>query len=324
VIPDDIRKQLPMLASQSKAVHPDLEIAVSNLVSAGTFTFDIKLDGVRAVIAIDNGEVTITNRLGRDTRFRYPELVDALGMAYPNKRIVLDGEIVVLNPDGTPNFALAHRRDAQENALTAKTLSVATPATFIAFDILFYEGDDFRRHPYTARNALLRKLVTTSPRLHVITSSPDGQKMWAFVKKHKLEGLIAKKLTSTYVPGRSSAWIKLKPVRSVSAIVSGTDQGEGARASTFGALHLVLLDENNLMVSIGKVGSGFDNKDLALVVQHITDPAASPLIVEVEYQDVSADKKLRFPVYKGIRNDVGLLDCTLDQLDYATPKTYLH
>ena len=324
MIPADIRSQMSMLASQSKQIHPDLEIALSNLVNAQTFFFDLKIDGIRCKALIDDGVVTLINRVERDITFRYPELVAALSMVYANVSIVLDGEIAVLNPDGTPNFALVHRRDAQENAKAAHVLATRHPVTFMVFDLLFYQGDDMRRHPYAARNALVQKFVVPGPNLKIVPSSRDGAKMWAFVKEHKLEGLIAKRSSSLYVAGRSSAWIKLKPVRSVSAIVSGTDEGEGARASTFGALHLVLLDENNVMVSIGKVGSGFDQRDLALVVDHITDPTKPPLIVEVEFQDVSADKKLRFPVFKGIRGDVALLDCTMDQLDYATPKTYLH
>lgn len=312
-----------MLASQSKRLHSDLDIAVSNLITAGTFSFDLKIDGIRCKALIDNGKVTLINRVERDITFRYPELVAALSATYPETRIVLDGEIAVLHPDGTANFAEAHRRDAQENPQAALALSVKTPATFMVFDILFYQGDDLRQHPYGARNALLKKFTITGPNVRLVPSSRDGAAMWAFVKEHKLEGLIAKLLTSRYVAGRSSAWIKLKPVRSVSAIVSGTDQGEGARASTFGALHLVLLAEDNTLVSIGKVGSGFDNKDLVLVLDRISD-TSRPLVVEVEFQDVSPDKKLRFPVFKGIRDDKSLLDCTLDQLDSIAPKSFVH
>ena len=138
--------------------------------------------------------------------------------------------------------------------------------------------------------------------------------MWAFVKQVGMEGLIAKKATAPYAGGRSSSWVKLKPIRSLTAIVTGSEPGKNARAATFGNLTLALLNEEMKLVPIGSVGSGFTEAALQAMTNLLQNPAA-PILVEVEYQEVSPAKQLRFPVFKGVRTDVQLTDCTTNQLD---------
>ena len=320
MIPADIREQAPMLAQQSKKIDPDLDVAVAKLTSLGYF-FDLKWDGIRCIAYVENGKAQLRNRRGRDITFRYPEIVSSLeysyGLVNGGLEFVLDGEIVVLGADGYPDFPAIHTRDAQEDPAKAMALSKRTPAVFMAFDVLWYGGDDFRKMPYVARRLLLGTLLgdNLADSLRATLCSLDGPTMWAFVKEHKLEGLIAKRSASLYTPGRSDAWIKLKPVRTLSALVTGYTPGEGARAATFGALNLVLLDDDGTMIPIGDVGSGFTQASITEVLNKIV--ALEVLIVEVEFQDVSPSGQLRFPVFKGIRTDQEILDCSIDQLDHV-------
>jgi bifunctional non-homologous end joining protein LigD len=317
MIPQALRDQPAMLADQSKNVAPLVGDALKILVDRGEHFFDIKWDGIRCLAYVEYGAVTLINRRKVDITYRYPDLVAALSeMFESNRMVVLDGEIICLK-DGLPDFARAHKRDAQANAGAAAALAAAYPATYMAFDLLYHDGDDLRHMPYAARRAMLKTLAEGSGHDQVqwSRSEQDGEAMWNFVTTVGLEGLIAKHKTAAYRAGRGSAWIKLKPTRSLSALVSGYDQGKGHRTSTFGNLHLVLLDDQQQFQPIGKVGSGFTEADLKMLLPRLQNPdPANPLIVEVEYQEVSPAQQLRFPVYKGVRTDVGLLDCKTSQL----------
>lgn len=318
MIPQALYDQSAMLAAQSKTIAPLVDDALAALCTAGLYMYDIKWDGIRCLAYVTDDVVQLINRNDVDITYRYPELVEALGKAFTGRSVVLDGEIICLK-DGLPAFDRAHRRDAQASGPSASMVA-AMPATLMTFDLLYNDGDDLRLMPYLGRRALLQAEAATftamglSETLQWSRSEADGAAMWKFIRDLRLEGLIAKLKTAPYRAGRGPAWIKLKPTLSLSALVCGYDAGKGARASTFGNLHLCLLDDQQALTRIGKVGTGFSDADLAMILPMLTNPQG-PLIVEVEYQMVSTARQLRFPVWKGIRTDVTLTDCTTAQLD---------
>ena len=165
--------------------------------------------------------------------------------------------------------------------------------------------------PLHERLALLEDLLEDGPLIRRSITSDQGLALWAQVVELELEGLIAKRVDSRYVPGRSTSWRKFKLTRRLSAAVRGCTQGTGSRATTFGALQLVLFDGKR-PVEIGEVGSGFS--ELMLVECRRRLAAGEPFVVEVEYAGVSQEHKLRHPVFKGVRDDVVLADCTIAQL----------
>jgi bifunctional non-homologous end joining protein LigD len=318
VIPQPLREQVAQLAQPSKDIAPTADEALIALDDVGSWWFDIKWDGIRCLAYVEDGEVQLINRRQRDITFRYPDIVEALAKAYAGTSVVLDGEIVAFDAEGNVDFPAMHRRDAQENERSASILAEKCPATYVAFDILFGQGHDYRGLPYAARRGLLvtesARLEAVPERLQVSPSGKDGLAMWAMVLERRLEGLIAKAHNSMYRGGRSSNWVKIKPVKSVTAIVSGYDYGDkdSKFEHTMGALHLALLNDATEFVPIGKVGTGFTEADRdwfrdALDAQNV-------LLVEVEYQEVSPNLQLRFPSYKGVRTDVDLLSATMEQL----------
>lgn len=327
MIPDDLATQASMLAHPHKNVAPTVEDALKHLITRGDQYFDIKWDGVRSFVEISDGKVRFRNRRNADITYRYPDLIVPIKELYGSRTIVLDGEVIVYGADGRPDFAGIHRRDAQQNPKSAAALVASLPATFVAFDILYADETDYRRMPYAARRGLLStearetfSRCSEPNRLAISQASKDGQVMWDLITEHRLEGLIAKAASGPYVGGRSASWIKLKPTRMVSALVSGVDAGKGWREDTFGALHLCLLNERSELVPIGKVGTGFKQADLDIVqaaINEVTAGTREMLVVDVEYQDATNAGQLRFPSFRGIRMDVPITDCTLDQLDLA-------
>lgn len=293
----------------------------------GTHYFDLKIDGVRDVIAINKGVVRIQNRNGVDTTDRYPDIVEACIEKFGTDcQVVLDGEMVV-KVDGRPDFKATSQRDRCSGGAKIAARSKSMPATFIAFDLLYLNGVDFRNEPFSKRKEqldLFLDLYSIYPNTHATiepnVGSMDGHKMMDLVREHHLEGVIAKRLDSRYKAGKGSDWLKIKPTFMLSAVVTGYTAGEGARASTFGALSLALY-QDGVLVPVGEVGTGFKQNDLVEIQNLLAtlapyDPTASyALVVEVEYQEFTVDGSLRFPVYRGIRSDVPPKDCIYAQTD---------
>lgn len=276
------------------------------------YLFDLKIDGVRCLATVEDGQVTLVSRAGVTFTYQYPDVVAAL-RTLPPGRWVLDGEIAVSDERGLPSWPLTAKRNSQVRNTSGWAAKL--PATYHVFDLLEHDGQDLRPWALGNRRHVLREaLAEVDPGVRAVLSSYDGQAMWQVVVEHHLEGVVAKRPGSPYRNGRSSDWVKIKRTQTVTCLVGGYDPGEGHRADTFGALHLYLISHEGLLVQVGKVGSGFSNREVDQVMHALHH---TPLVVEVEYLDVSPDGLLRQPVFQRIRSDVTVADCTLDQLKHA-------
>lgn len=309
---------------------PATDNTIATLMAEDQWYFDLKIDGVRCVAAINRGKVTLTNRNGVDISYRYPEICAALIEKFgTDARLILDGEAVVFGPDGKPSFKLTSKRDRQQKAHIIQSLSQTMPATLVAFDILYREALDLRGETYATRKSALEFVMQDTPghpRIQPNVGSSDGHKMLALVREHALEGLIAKRMKSRYQAGRRSDWLKIKPTQTISCRVIGITEGTGARGDTFGALKLALMHEGEI-IPCGEVGTGFKQADLQEIVdqyvQYLGPPGRVPMIkthfvVEVEFQEFTPDGALRFPVFRGIRTDVGVDECYYAQVQQHT------
>jgi bifunctional non-homologous end joining protein LigD len=306
---------------------PAEDSTITRLINEGGWVFDLKIDGIRCVAAINSGKVTLTNRNSVDITYRYPEICEALLKKFgTDAKLVLDGEVVVFH-EGKPSFKHTSKRDRQQKPAVIKSLSETMPATMVVFDLLYADAD-LRTMPYEERKLRLDATLNIGdnhPRVQPNVSSPDGHKMLSLVREHGLEGLVAKRLNSRYQAGRRSDWLKIKPTQTVSCIVVGATQGTGARGSTFGALSLELI-KNGERVSVGEVGTGFKQVDLQEILDtyiHFRSTSGfatnvpqihTPFVVEVEFQEMTVDGKLRFPVFRGIRTDVEIDTCYYEQV----------
>lgn len=305
----------PMLAVPHKDVCGDVTPteALNSLHTTGEYLFDLKWDGVRCLAGVYAGQVLLINRNGKDITYRYPDVAAALNERWPDDVLMLDGEIVVFDDQGKPDFGLVARRDRVGSEAKAVQAAKRLPATFVAFDILQHGTTDLTGTSLLGRRALLEHHVERGPGISVSPVSQDGLTMWQFCLENGLEGLIAKKLGDPYYGGRNQTWVKVKKTHRVSCIVTGMEEGNGKASGMMGKLHLAVYDEQGEPVTIGKVGTGFSDADRKAwwTNKHW---AAGRLVIEVEYANVTTDGILRFPSYKGERLDLDPSDCTIEQL----------
>jgi bifunctional non-homologous end joining protein LigD len=197
--------QAPMLAMPSRTVAPTPESTVAKLHARGDYLWQPKWDGIRAFAYVQDGTARLINSLGVDISDRYPDVIAALADAYPaTESRVFDGELLVFH-DGRPGLARVHRRNAQSNARRIHYLTQSDPATFMAFDLLYADGQDIRHDPLTARLSLLSKMVDDGDHLMISPTSDNGPRLWQIVIEHHLEGVVAKHQRSKYTGRRDPA-----------------------------------------------------------------------------------------------------------------------
>jgi len=265
--------------------------------SLGTgWVFEPKYDGIRCISA--NGR--LYSRSGQDISRRFPEI------QAPANRI-FDGEIVML-VDGVPSFQKVSKR-------TAANARHQEPARFMVFDMLEVSGLDLTPYRQIERRNILAETFLPDNCDMAIWSN-HGPSMWDTMMTFGMEGVMAKHDNAKYLPGRRSPmWRKYKKSMRLSCIVTGVERGSGSRAKTFGALFLSVLDPSGDLVDIGKVGSGFSQSQLSSLTARIND--GDVVLVDVECQELTNDRKLRFPVFAGVRDDLSVLDCTISQVASA-------
>ena len=289
----------PMLAIASTGASGRPAVSIEQLV--GTHQFDLKSDGVRCWA--EGGE--LFNRHGVKISHKYPEIVAALAASAPYER--LDGELVAR--DGS--FETALTRDKQERPRAIAAMVKSHPMQYVVFDV---PSDRLMPTPWwRRREALLHWSQDIDPRISVSPTS-DQPDFIERVAALGMEGVIAKRITARYQPGKRSAdWVKFKNTQRISCLVRGYQPGSGHRAH-FGNMQLALIDErlDPPFVDVGSVGSGFTERDTHMLKTRLD--AGEVLVVEIECLNVTSGNQLRFPVYRGIRTDVQVTDCTIAQL----------
>ncbi|WP_314674862.1 non-homologous end-joining DNA ligase [uncultured Rhodococcus sp.] len=304
-------------------------LAVYSLVQLRAF--ESKWDGVRAIATTGTKPPALWSRNGNNFSASFPEIVDALSAVLDHRETVLDGEIVALGPDGVPSFSRLQRRmhvlkptaQLRNDALT----------TYYVFDVLDIDGTSTTDLPYLERREALANLNLEHPRIKVPPHwlNVDGPTMLEVARKHHLEGIVAKSITSTYQPGkRSPSWLKTPLRANTEGIICGFVPGSGNAAGGIGSLILGAHDDTGSLVYIGNVGTGFSSRqrrelrEQLIDIERPTSPFASappraitreahwsePLLVcDVEYREYTGGG-LRHPAFKGMR-----IDKTADDVD---------
>jgi bifunctional non-homologous end joining protein LigD len=299
----------PMLATMAKLPRDE-----------AAWGFEVKWDGIRSLVYVSGGRVRVEARSGRDVSARYPELRE-LGRAMGTTPAVLDGEIVALDASGRPSFERLQRRMHVESESAIRRLRRDVPVAYAIFDLLWLDGHSTLSLPYAERRRLLESLELRGPSWHTPAyHAGEGAALLDATRAQGLEGVVAKRLDSTYEPGvRSRCWLKVKNHLSQDFVIGGYLPGEGARAR-LGAL-LVGIYEGERLVFAGRVGTGFTEAELTrlfrlLEARRRPDSPFDPkppmreaifvepdLVAEVAFTEWTGAGILRHPAYKGLRDD---------------------
>ena len=292
----------------------------------GDWLYELKFDGIRAIAVKHGNKVSLISRNGNKLDARFPEIRDAV-KNLPVDECVLDGEVVALDEQGRSSFQLLQALEIERRK---------APLRFYVFDLLQLERKSLLDLPIEERKHLLAKLCENigDPIRYSGEISGDVKSLLVEVRRRDLEGLIGKKRSSKYEPGRrSGAWIKLKTLNEQEFVIGGYTPPSGSRKH-FGAI-LVGYYENGKLRFAGKVGSGFTEQTLASLhrkflaeerndcpfvdlpskqggewVQGITPSMMKKMhwvnpkfVVEIKFAEWTRDGKLRQPVFLGVRED---------------------
>jgi bifunctional non-homologous end joining protein LigD len=292
----------PMLASSSEALP----------VGEG-WSYEPKWDGYRAIVTVSGGEARLRSRNGNDLTERFRELARAIPLAVRSADAVLDGEVCALDEGGLSRFSLLQEGSGK--------------LVLVAFDVLEIDSESLLDEPLRERRERLARLVDVSR--GVILVSPafdDGDALLAAASAQGLEGVVAKRLDSSYQPGRRSIdWHKVKVRASQEVVVAGYTKGQGRRSGGFGALVVGVRDAGGLRWA-GNVGTGFSDAEISRL-RTIMKPLERPdspfvetprmprvrrsdvvwvdpkLVAEVEFVEWTHEGRLRAPVYVALRED---------------------
>jgi bifunctional non-homologous end joining protein LigD len=295
------------------------------------WAYETKWDGMRAIAIIDRDGLKLMSRNDRDVSVSFPELApiaEATGVT----QLVLDGEIVALGSDGRPSFGRLQRRMHVSNVGEASELSRSDPVIYIVFDLLYLDNQSALDLPYHERRELLDGLGLADARWPVppyfAGGGPDALQA---SKELHLEGIVAKRLDSSYRPGqRSPNWRKIKNIRTQEVVIGGWKPGSGNRATTIGSLLLGIPSMTGLTY-VGKVGTGFTMTALESLQRQLRQSSTSPfentltraeakdarwvtpsVVGEVAFSDWTDDARLRHPVWRGLRPDKARDDVVIE------------
>jgi bifunctional non-homologous end joining protein LigD len=298
--------------------------------SGKDWLFEIKYDGVRVLAERDGDKVELYGRSGENISPRYPDLVQAVrALAIP--RFVLDGEIVAPNESGQPSFQRLQKRMLLKRPREIEAAVRNVPVNAIFFDVLALMDHDLRRLPLLERKELLFEVV---PPLGAARYSDHvlelGEAFYEAASDHHLEGIMAKRIKSAYVPRRTGDWVKLKCQKRQEFVIGGYTEPQGSRGH-FGAL-LVGLYRGKDFVYVTNVGTGFSHDTLTEIwdmlqpLRRDKSPFTerSPkgkeyswveprLVCEVRYTEWTRDGGLRHPAFLGLRDDKPPEECVFEE-----------
>lgn len=269
------------------------------------WVYEEKYDGYRILAYKEGKRVTLLSRNAKDRTHTFADVARAIEKL-PDRTLLLDGEVVAFDERLVSRFQLLQQGQV--------------PSVYAIFDCLYRNGKDLRSQPLPVRRAAFEEAIGETERLFP-SRRLDGNGLAAYkaARKKGYEGLVAKDAAAPYIPGRSTKWLKVKVHQEEEFVIVGFTPPAGARTH-FGALLLGAYSGDDL-IYVGKVGTGFTHETLnslhaklrPLVVK--TPPVKNPprekgavwvaprLVAQIAYHEMTADQRLRQPVYLGLRDD---------------------
>jgi bifunctional non-homologous end joining protein LigD len=307
-------------ATLPAAIKPMLATLVDKPFSNPDWLFETKWDGVRAICFVRDGKAQFISRNQLDMTAQYPELAD-VAKSIHGSTAILDGEIVALDEKGVSRFQLLQRRLGRKNAGEIQRLAATTRIAFYVFDLLHLDGFDLMGCKLVDRKATLEGILKSSRNIrysdHIIG---DGEKLYQEIAKVPLEGMVAKRLESTYAQRRSAEWLKIKTIQESEVVIGGYTEPRNSR-DYFGALVVGLYRDGKLHY-VAHTGGGFSQQTLAQTYKllqplktkdcpFVEKPKTNgpvqwvkpKLVAQVKFTEWTADERMRQPIFLGLRQD---------------------
>lgn len=316
----------PQIDYVNRFVEPMLADNLDSPPVGEDYIYEVKWDGIRALISYEEGQVRIHTRNRNDVSAKFPELLEG-DKAFRATNGLFDAEIVSLDETGKPVFKRVINRLMTSGETTIAKLSKTSPCYCYVFDCLYLDGRPLVNEPLVRRKEWLKDAIKPDSPYRVSEFVEDGESLFEAAREHGLEGIIAKKRDSKYLSGkRSDCWYKIKVRQSAEVYIIGYTKGKGDRGASFGALHIAERVGEKLQYR-GKVGTGFDDatiRDIVKVMKrvkelkkpdvagNVLDPKVSiwlepKVIAEVSYSRITPDKMFREPVFVKLRVDLSVL-----------------
>jgi bifunctional non-homologous end joining protein LigD len=310
-------------------IRPMLATVIQQPFSDPEWLFETKWDGIRAVCFLDNGTARFISRNQNDLTAQYPELAN-IGDSVKGRQLVLDGEIVALDEQGISRFQLLQPRMGRKNAAEIKRLAAQSRVAYYVFDLLYRDGFDLSSSALVDRKNTLETILRPARNLrysdHIIE---HGKQLYEQIARVPLEGMIAKRLDSSYLQRRSRNWLKIKTLLESEVVIAGYTEPRHSR-SYFGAL-VVGLYRGRQLHYVGHAGGGFKEKSLEDIYQRLqplktnrspfseavqtNEPVQwvkPKLVAQVRFVEWTADRRLRQPIFLGLREDKNPCECTFE------------
>jgi bifunctional non-homologous end joining protein LigD len=310
-----VRKRDGTTARGRSDYRPMLATLTDELPSGPDWLFEVKWDGYRALGYVRAGEARLVSRNGNDLTGRFPAVARALALAVRSPECVVDGEVCALDEDGRPSFSAMQQGKPD------------TPIVYEVFDVLEIDAEPVVDLPLSERREQLEQLLDLRDRTVQLSGAfDDGDALYAAAVERRLEGVMAKRVSSRYAEGRRTRdWLKIKTHGEQEFVIVGYTKGEGRRARSFGSLVLAV-NESGTLRWVGNVGTGFTEKTIAELLDTLEplrvdeSPLAvvpkmpkvrksdvvwvqPTLVAEVKFAEWTHDGHLRAPVYLGLRDD---------------------
>jgi bifunctional non-homologous end joining protein LigD len=278
------------------------------------WVYEEKYDGYRIIAYKDGRDVRLMSRNDKERTLAFPDVAHAVARLHP-RTLLLDGEVVGFDPGLVSRFQLLQQG--------------SVPLVYALFDCLYVDGRDLRQAPLRERRPALEAAIGDTPP-HLFASrrlAKDGFAAYRVAQRKGYEGLVGKDDSAPYIEGRSTKWLKVKVHQEEEFVIGGYTSPGGSRTH-FGALLLGAYEGDRLRY-VGKVGTGFTRKTLASLhrsFQPLRQPAppfvdpprekgavwlAPKLVAQIAFQEWTADRKLRQPVFLGLRDDKQPMECVL-------------
>jgi bifunctional non-homologous end joining protein LigD len=313
----------PQVNYLNDIIEPMLSASTDRVPKDDKYIYELKWDGIRALIALEDGKIRIRTRNHNDVTKQFPELLDG-EKAFRATNALFDAEIVCLDKEGKPVFKNVINRLMSTGETNIQKLSKSNCVHCYIFDCLYLDGRVLLHEPLMKRKEWLADVIRDDTPYRLSESIEDGDALFEAAKAHHLEGIIAKERDSKYFPGRrSDCWQKIKVRQSREVVVVGYTQGKGDRGNTFGALQIAEREGDALHYR-GKVGTGFDDATIReilrvmkkikpakntfpkgkVVDEKITTFLEPKVIAEVSFSRLTPDHIFREPVFIRLRPDM--------------------